>query len=104
MLDRMGVQGCQCGEKSQEGRNRAGPGGKGQGNISALRWLSMRKHKRSHLEPSQTSSSGCEQWRSHKLLPKDTRIGDSRQYTPLGLLCSHTKPGERVMGTSLTRR
>lgn len=70
MLDRMGVQGCQCGDNGQESRNEAGSGGKREGNISAMRWLSMRKYKRPHLEPSQTSSSGCEQWRSHKLLPK----------------------------------
>ena len=104
MLDRMGVQGCQCGEISQEGRNRTGSEGKRERSISAMRWLSMRKHEKPHLEPSQTSNSGCEQWRSHKLLPKDTRIGDLKQCSSLRLLCSHTKAVERVTGTSLTRR
>ncbi len=61
----------------------------------------MRKHKRPRLEPSQTSSSGCEQWRSQDLLHKDTRIGDSSQCTLLGLLCGHTEPGGHIIDTSL---
>lgn len=61
----------------------------------------MRKYKRPHFEPSQTSSSVCEQWRSYNLLHKDTRIGDSRPGTLLGLLCSHTEPDGCIIHTSL---
>ena len=41
--------------------------------------LSTRKQKKPHREPSQTSSSGCKQWRSHNMLRKDIRIGDLKQ-------------------------